>query len=79
MVITFHSLEDSIVKDFYRSGENPCICPPRLGCVCGLQPTLRVITAKGITPMPAEVESNPRARSARLRAAERVLPVKENA
>ncbi|MGI6082191.1 MAG: 16S rRNA (cytosine(1402)-N(4))-methyltransferase RsmH [Limnochordia bacterium] len=79
VVITFHSLEDTLVKNFFRSQANPCNCPPRLGCVCGQVPQLRIVTTKGVRPSPAELKKNPRARSATLRAAERVLSAEENA
>lgn len=69
-VISFHSLEDRLVKHFFRAAERGCICPPRLpGCVCGLQPTLQVLTSKPLMAGPAEVQRNPRARSAKLRVA----------
>ncbi len=71
VVISFHSLEDRIVKRFFRSEEAGCICPPEVPiCVCGHEPRLRIVTRKPIRPSPAEVEANPRSRSARLRAAE---------
>ncbi len=71
-VISFHSLEDRIVKEFFRRESRDCICPPEMPvCVCGHKATLKVITAKPITPSPEEVEANPRSRSARLRIAER--------
>lgn len=78
-VITFHSLEDSMVKLFMRKEQKPCVCRPELPCVCGKQPRLRVVTPKGVKPSPAEVAHNPRSRSATLRVAERVLSAKENA
>jgi len=70
-VITFHSLEDRIVKNFYRMESRDCICPiEQLVCTCGHRATLRIITTKPIEPTAAEVTANPRARSAKLRAAE---------
>ena len=73
-VISFHSLEDRIVKQFLRTEARGCICPPRTpSCVCGRSPRLRVITNRAIKPGAQEVEANPRSRSARLRAAE-LLP-----
>ncbi|MCZ6465450.1 MAG: 16S rRNA (cytosine(1402)-N(4))-methyltransferase, partial [Proteobacteria bacterium] len=73
VVIAYHSLEDRIVKRAFRAGENPCTCPPRTPvCICGGVVTLRVITRRLIRPSQDEVGRNPRARSARLRAAERV-------
>ena len=72
-VITFHSLEDRIVKNFYRTESRDCICPvEQLVCTCGHRATLKIITAKPIEPTAAEVAANPRARSAKLRAAERL-------
>ncbi len=69
-VISFHSLEDRMVKQFMIERENPCICPPRAPiCVCGRQPSMKRITRKAIKPSDQEIESNPRSRSARLRAA----------
>lgn len=71
-VITFHSLEDRIVKQTFRSFENPCTCDPRAPiCTCGKRPTARVITKKPMVPSEAEVEENPRSRSAKLRAIEK--------
>lgn len=72
-VISFHSLEDRIVKQFMRTEARGCVCPPELPvCVCGRQPTVRLLTPRPITASPVEVASNPRARSARLRVAERI-------
>lgn len=73
VVISYHSLEDSLVKDFLRSKQNPCTCPPKLAaCVCGALPSLRVLTAKAVGPDDSERGENPRSRSARLRAAEKI-------
>ncbi len=73
-VISFHSLEDRMVKKFFARQENPCICPPRLPqCVCGRKPTMKRIGKKAQAPSDAEVRRNPRARSARLRAARRLF------
>ena len=73
VVITFHSLEDRIVKNFYRTESRDCICPvEQLVCACGHRATLKIITAKPIEPTAAEVAANPRARSAKLRVAERL-------
>ena len=67
-VITFHSLEDRIVKNIFRDSENPCICPPSFPvCVCGKKPKGRVITKKPILPGETEMEENPRSKSAKLR------------
>lgn len=72
-IITFHSLEDRIVKEAFRKQENPCICPPQFPvCVCGKKPLGRVITRKPILPSKEELEENPRSRSAKLRVLERV-------
>jgi 16S rRNA (cytosine1402-N4)-methyltransferase len=72
-VIAFHSLEDRIVKEFMRREATDCICPPRLPvCVCGHRATVRLVTRKGVRPGEAEVAANPRAQSARVRAAERI-------
>lgn len=72
-ILTFHSLEDRIVKQTFRSLENPCTCPKDFPvCVCGKKQVLRVITRKPILPGAEEVKENPRSRSAKLRIAERV-------
>ncbi|HYM90757.1 MAG TPA: 16S rRNA (cytosine(1402)-N(4))-methyltransferase RsmH [bacterium] len=72
-VISFHSLEDRIVKQALTAGARGCTCPPDVPvCTCGRQRTLRVITKKPVTPTLEEVRRNPRARSAKLRAAERL-------
>jgi 16S rRNA (cytosine1402-N4)-methyltransferase len=69
-VISFHSLEDRIVKRFFQREARGCTCPPEFPvCVCGREPTLRVLTKKAIRPSAEEVAANPRAGSARLRAA----------
>jgi 16S rRNA (cytosine1402-N4)-methyltransferase len=67
-VISFHSLEDRIVKRFLRAQEHGCTCPPDFPlCACGAQPTLRAVPRRAIRPSAAEVARNPRAQSARLR------------
>jgi 16S rRNA (cytosine1402-N4)-methyltransferase len=72
-VISFHSLEDRIVKRFLREQERGCTCPPDFPvCVCGKQPVLRALERKAIRPSQAEIDANPRASSARLRAAVKV-------
>jgi 16S rRNA (cytosine1402-N4)-methyltransferase len=72
-VIAFHSLEDRAVKQAFRTLEGRCTCPPGLPvCACGAQGTFRVLTRRAVQATDAEVERNPRARSARLRAVERV-------
>ena len=69
-VISFHSLEDRIVKRFLRSREKGCTCPPDFPvCVCGHEPELRALSRRPIKPSPQELAANPRASSARLRAA----------
>ncbi|HTR04474.1 MAG TPA: 16S rRNA (cytosine(1402)-N(4))-methyltransferase RsmH [Thermoanaerobaculia bacterium] len=72
-VISYHSLEDRIVKEAFRRDSGVCLCPPRLpACTCGARKALEVLTRRPIRPTPAEVERNPRSRSARLRAAEKI-------
>jgi len=72
-VITFHSLEDRIVKEFIRSQENRCTCPPRVPfCVCGRKPLLKNLTKKPLKPTSEEIERNPHSRSAKLRAARKL-------
>ena len=69
-VISFHSLEDRIVKRFFAAQAKGCTCPPdRPVCVCGKEPALRLVTRKAIRPSPGETAENPRAASARLRVA----------
>jgi 16S rRNA (cytosine1402-N4)-methyltransferase len=69
-VISFHSLEDRIVKRFLQAQVRGCTCPPELPvCVCGRQPSLRLLTKKSVRPSPHEIAENPRSASARLRAA----------
>lgn len=68
-VITFHSLEDRIVKNTFRTAEHPCTCPPEFPqCICGKKSKGKVLTRKPILPSEEELERNPRARSAKLRA-----------
>ncbi|MEG0767152.1 MAG: 16S rRNA (cytosine(1402)-N(4))-methyltransferase, partial [Clostridia bacterium] len=70
-VITFHSLEDRIVKQTLKQLANPCTCPPKMPvCICGKKPTIRVLARGMIAPSNEEVEQNARARSAKLRVAE---------
>ena len=72
-IITFHSLEDRIVKQTFRKLENPCTCPKNFPvCVCGKKPVVKVVTRKPILPSDEEIEGNPRSRSAKLRVAERI-------
>lgn len=71
-IITFHSLEDRIVKGIFRKNENPCTCPPHFPvCVCGNESKGRVITRKPILPSAEELEENSRSKSAKLRIFER--------
>jgi len=72
-VIAFHSLEDRIVKQFFRRESQDCICPPQQPvCTCGHRATIREVIRHPINPRPEEIEANPRARSARLRVAEKL-------
>jgi 16S rRNA (cytosine1402-N4)-methyltransferase len=73
VVLSYHSLEDRIVKRFFQAERRGCVCPPEVPiCVCGRNPRLRLVTRPSLTPTPDEIAANPRARSARLRAAERL-------
>ena len=73
VVISYHSLEDRLVKTFMAREKAACICPPEVPmCVCGHQPTLRLINRRVIKPSAQEVQSNPRSRSARMRVAQRL-------
>ena len=73
VTIAFHSLEDRIVKTFFRDGEKGCICPPRMPiCVCGKKSTLKIITKRVLAPDEEETTRNPRSSSAKMRVAERV-------
>ena len=72
-IISFHSLEDRIVKQFLRKESKDCLCPPRQPvCTCGHVATLRELTGKPVRPQDDEISNNPRSRSARLRIAERI-------
>lgn len=74
-VISYHSLEDRIVKETFRRESGMCLCPPRIPrCVCGTRTLLRVLTRRPLSPSEAERQSNPRSRSARLRIAEKLDP-----
>jgi len=78
VVLSYHSLEDRIVKRFFKQESSDCICPPQaMNCTCNHTARLRLITKKTITPSAEEVKINPRSRSARLRAAERVVTREE--
>ncbi len=73
VVLSYHSLEDRIVKRFFAAERRGCVCPPEIPvCVCGRNPRLRLVTRRSVTPTREEVAANPRSRSARLRAAERL-------
>jgi 16S rRNA (cytosine1402-N4)-methyltransferase len=73
VLISYHSLEDRKVKRYFRAEEKGCICPPDLPrCACGREPRLKVLTGRPVVPGEEEISENPRARSARLRAAERL-------
>lgn len=72
-VISYHSLEDRIAKQVFAELAAGCTCPPDIPvCTCGTTPVLRVVTRRPITPTAEEIERNPRARSAKLRVAERL-------
>ncbi len=72
-VITFHSLEDRIIKNAFRQFEHPCTCDPRAPiCTCGKKPTVRILTKKPLVAGPEELEYNPRSRSAKLRGIEKL-------
>ena len=72
-VLTFHSLEDRIVKQTFRTLANPCTCPPKIPvCICGKKPVVRVLGGGGIKPGAEEIARNPRSRSAMLRGCEKL-------
>jgi len=72
-IISFHSLEDRIVKQTFKQLATNCICPPRIPvCICGHKATLKILTKKPIEPTEAESKTNPRSHSAKLRVAERI-------
>lgn len=72
-VITFHSLEDRIVKQFFKTESTGCLCPPKLPmCVCGHKASLKTVTGKPVTASDEELRENPRSRSAKLRVAEKL-------
>jgi 16S rRNA (cytosine1402-N4)-methyltransferase len=74
VVISYHSLEDRIVKQILQEESRDCLCPPQIPtCICGHKASLRIITKKIVAPTLAEVQCNPRSRSAKLRAAERPI------
>ena len=73
VVISFHSLEDRLVKDYFRRESQTCICPPQTPmCICNHQARIKLITKRVITPSDAEVRANPLSRSAKMRIAERI-------
>jgi len=73
VILSYHSLEDRLVKEAFRRWAATCLCPPQLQvCSCQWSPQVRILTPKPLTPTPEEVARNPRARSARLRAVERL-------
>ena len=73
VVISYHSLEDRIVKNFFSSQEKPCTCPSEIPvCVCHKKPTLKILTKRAVKPAQTEIDSNVRSRSARLRAVEKI-------
>ena len=72
-IISFHSLEDRLVKNFIQKNSKGCECPPQFPvCVCGKKPRIKVLTKKAVFAEDAEIKLNPRARSARLRAVEKI-------
>lgn len=72
-VISFHSLEDRIVKQYFKQMSQACICPPKSPvCICGNKPKIKIITKKVIAPSAQEISANPRSRSAKLRVAEKI-------
>lgn len=78
-VISFHSLEDRIVKEFFRFESRDCICPPKQPvCTCGHKASIREIARRPITPAEEEITQNPRARSAKLRVAEKLSAGQKN-
>ena len=80
VVLSFHSLEDRIVKQRFRELASPCTCPPSFPvCICKKIPTMRVLTRKAVKPTAEEIAANPPSRSTRLRAAERLADIPEGA
>jgi 16S rRNA (cytosine1402-N4)-methyltransferase len=79
VVISYHSLEDRIVKNFLKLESAPCVCPPGIPvCVCRRQPRLRPVSKGALMPGEAEIAANPRARSAKMRVAERIVTAQES-
>jgi 16S rRNA (cytosine1402-N4)-methyltransferase len=78
VVLSYHSLEDRLVKRYFTTSEKPCVCPRELPqCMCGKTPALRILTRRIVTPSEVEIAKNSRSRSAKLRAAERLAPGEE--
>ncbi len=74
VVISFHSLEDRLTKSYFRGLSTGCVCPPDFPkCVCGIEPSAKLITRKAVKASEKEVDANPRARSARLRVIEKIV------
>ena len=74
LVITFHSLEDRLVKRCFQRLRNPCVCPPKAPvCTCGKKPVVKILAGGALPPSEEEIRQNPRARSAKLRVAEKLL------
>jgi len=71
-IITFHSLEDRIVKNTFKELMYPCTCPSNMPCICGKTATVKILTKKPILPGESEIEENPRSRSAKLRVLEKI-------
>ena len=73
-IISFHSLEDRIVKEIFARRADPCTCPPEFPvCVCGKSADIKKVSRKPILPSPEELEENPRSRSAKLRVCEKII------
>ncbi len=79
IVVAYHSLEDRLVKNFFREWAGRCSCPPGKPCICKVEAEIKVLTARAVRPCEDEVKGNPRSRSARLRAAERLDSSKQKA
>jgi 16S rRNA (cytosine1402-N4)-methyltransferase len=75
VIISYHSLEDRIVKEFFRFKQIDCICPPDFPrCICDKESEMHILTRRPVKPAAAEIKANPRSRSARLRVAEKIVP-----
>jgi 16S rRNA (cytosine1402-N4)-methyltransferase len=78
VVISYHSLEDRIVKEFFREKNLSCVCPPELPtCVCDKVQEVGILTRRPVVPDETEIWKNPRSRSAKLRAAKKIIPFRE--